>query len=540
MRCHRVLFWSICTGLVLFAACSIMFPMLSGAPALRLASRHRDASETASRPKFNTESYAHQEDNPFLAVRDHPLSTFSIDVDTASYANVRRFVHYGRLPPKDAVRLEELVNYFRIEVKPPQDGSPLAAATEVGPCPWNPAHRLVRIGITGRGIEATAIPARNLVFLVDVSGSMYDPRKLPLVKRALALLVDHLREQDRVAIAVYAGNSGLVLPPTTGADKQRILAALASLQAGGSTNGGEGIRLAYRIAEEARIAGGVNRVILATDGDFNVGVTSEGDLVRLIEEKRRSGIQLSVLGFGMGNLKDSTMEKLADKGNGNYAYIDSLREARKVLVEEAGGTLVTVAGDVKVQVEFNPAQASSYRLLGYENRLLRDEQFDDDTADAGELGAGQTVTALYEVAPAGGAARPALPLRYQQERAPATVAANGELLTVKVRFKEPGAAESRLLSWAVRDGNVELAATTPDFRFVSAVAAWGMLLRESPHRGNADIALVRRLAESSLGDDPHGHRHEFLELVSETARLLPGTQPAQLAAQSQEKPLGHE
>ena len=358
----------------------------------------------------DAEAYAHIVENAFARVTDHPQSTFSIDVDTASYSNARRFLEGGSLPPKDAIRVEEWVNYFSYDYPEPRGDAPFSIHSEVSVCPWNPDHRLVRLGIKGKTIAADKVPARNLVFLIDVSGSMQPENKLPLLKRGLAMLVRTLREQDHVAMVVYAGATGLVLPPTSGADQGRILAALEQLESGGSTNGGDGIRLAYAVAQRHFRKDAINRVILATDGDFNVGTTSHGDLTRLIEEKRQSGVFLTVLGFGEGNLKDSTMETLADKGNGNYAYIDSIAEARKVLVHEAGATLVTIAKDVKLQVEFNPARVSSYKLIGYENRLLAKEDFNDDRKDAGEIGAGHTVTALYEIVPAG-APSPALPRR---------------------------------------------------------------------------------------------------------------------------------
>jgi Ca-activated chloride channel family protein len=476
------------------------------------------AGQVAWEAPGNTESYDRIDENPFLAARDNPLSTFSIDVDTASYSNVRRFLTDGALPPPDAVRLEELVNYFHYADPPPAGDDAVAARTEVGPCPWAPAHRLLRIGLRARALPARRPPPpRNLVFLVDVSGSMDMPAKLPLVKRALALLAENLTERDRVSLAVYAGNAGLVLPPTPGNERASILGALDRLEAGGSTNGGEGIELAYAVAERAFVEHGVNRVILATDGDFNVGVSSPGALERLIEEKRDRGVFLTVLGFGMGNLKDSTMEKLADRGNGNYAYIDSFAEARKVLVEDVAGTLVTVAKDVKVQLELNPAEVRSYRLLGYENRLLRREQFDDDRADAGDMGAGQTVTALYEIEPAGGGAQAAAPLRYQAEAPLADAARGGELATLAVRFKEPEGLASRLATWPVRDGGAALAATSPDFRFAAAVAAFGLALRRSPQRGNASFALARELADSARGDDPH--KRELVELVDKARAL---------------------
>jgi Ca-activated chloride channel family protein len=471
-----------------------------------------------ARPQFNTEAYSRIEDNGFLAVAENPLSTFSIDVDTASYANVRRFLRDGHLPPKDAVRIEELLNYFRYDYPEPQGDAPFSVTTEVGGCPWRPAHKLVLLGLQGRRLSEDALPPRNLVFLLDVSGSMQDSAKLPLVKSALAMLADQLTVKDSVSIVVYAGASGLALPPTSGDRKGEIRAALAALEAGGSTNGAEGIQLAYRVAAESFIEGGVNRVILATDGDFNVGVTSEGDLVRLIEQQRKTGIFLSVLGFGMGNLKDATMEKLADKGNGNYAYVDSLAEAHKVLVEEAGGTLVTIAKDVKVQVEFNPARVAAYRLIGYENRLLVAQDFNDDRKDAGDIGAGHSVTALYEVVPVGvELALPGVdPLKYQQVRKPVGAAASDEWLTVKLRYKEPAAETSRLIAHAVRSlpgpGSTNL-------EFSAAVAGFGMMLRDSEHKGALTWPQVRELAVRGGATDPRGYRAEFVQLVERAAAL---------------------
>jgi Ca-activated chloride channel family protein len=475
-----------------------------------------------ARGEMDTENYARIQDNAFVAVSARPLSTFSIDVDTASYANVRRFLADGKLPPKDAVRIEELVNYFRFDYPAPEGDSPFSVTTGVAACPWAPAHRLVQIGLRARSIPDADLPRRNLVFLLDVSGSMDDPRKLPLVKAAMAMLADQLTDKDRVAIVVYAGASGLVLPPTSGERKGEIRAALSMLQAGGSTAGGEGLRLAYKVAAESFIEGGVNRVILATDGDFNVGVTSDGDLSRLIEEKRKTGVSLSVLGFGMGNLKDSRMEMLADKGDGNYAYVDSLAEARKVLVTEAASTLVTVARDVKLQVEFNPAAVSAYRLIGYENRLLADEDFGDDSKDAGDIGAGHTVTALYEIVPAGAATSPARtvdPLKYQEPRQASSAAGGGELLTVKLRYKAPESDTSRLLAVAVKDGDQ---GDDDDARFAAAVAAFGMLLRDSEYKGSASFGQVLELARGGLGHDQGGTRAEFIHMV-EAAQALAGS-----------------
>jgi Ca-activated chloride channel family protein len=475
----------------------------------------------------NTEAYSHLDENPFLEVARAPLSTFSVDVDTASYSNTRRFLNNGQLPPKDAVRIEELINYFSYDYPQPVGTSPFSVMAEVSECPWNMSHRLVHIGLQGKRLEAENVPARNLVFLLDVSGSMNDPRKLPLLKSALAFLVEQLNARDRVAIVVYAGSSGLVLPATSGDRKGEILAALGQLEAGGSTNGGQGITLAYQIAQENFIRDGVNRVILATDGDFNVGVTNEGDLVRLIEEKRRGGVFLTVLGFGTGNLKDATMEKLADKGNGNYAYIDSLEEARKVFGNEVGATLVTIAKDVKIQVEFNPKQVAGYRLIGYENRLLRDEDFNDDQKNAGDIGAGHTVTALYEIVPFGQKVENhgSDPLKYQTQPVPSESAASHEMMTVKLRYKEPNETESRLLSVGVVDAKGTLGEASANLKFSSAVAAFGMLLRDSKHKGNARYDAVLRLARASLGTDLHGYRAEFIKLV-ETAETLSTQQQA--------------
>ncbi|HEX5724595.1 MAG TPA: VWA domain-containing protein [Longimicrobiaceae bacterium] len=470
---------------------------------------------------FNTEEYDRIEENDFLEVRGNPLSTFAIDVDAASYGNVRRFLGGGSLPPIDAVRIEELVNYFDYDYPDPEDGHPFSVTTETSTAPWNPAHRLVHVGIQGRRMDARDLPPANLVFLVDVSGSMDEPDKLPLVQQSLRLLVSRLREEDRVAIVVYAGSAGLVLPSTSGADRRAIREAIDCLRAGGSTAGGAGLRLAYRVARENFRRRGNNRVILATDGDFNVGVSSDAELVRLIEEEREHGVFLTVLGFGTGNLKDSKMEQLADHGNGNYAYIDGIAEARKVLVGEMGGTLLTLAKDVKVQVEFNPEKVKAYRLIGYENRLLAAEDFNDDRRDGGELGAGHSVTALYEIVPADSdePVRGTDPLRYQETRPRGGERHPGELLMVKLRYKPPTGDVSRLIEHPVLDRSLGIAAASEDFRFSAAVAAWGMLLRRSPHRGSASWDGVVRLARGSLGDDRHGYREEFVRLVEES-RLI--------------------
>jgi Ca-activated chloride channel family protein len=491
-------------------------------------------------PRFDTESYDHVVENPFLAVGANPLSTFSIDVDRASYANVRRFLREGRLPPPDAVRIEELVNYFRYRDAAPGPGeAPFRVTTEVAPAPWQPLHRLVRIGIKAREVELEHLPPANLVFLVDVSGSMQSPDKLPLLKTALGMLVDGLRPQDRVALVAYAGAAGLVLESTPGSERGRISEALDRLEAGGSTAGGAGLRLAYDVAARHHVAGGNNRVILATDGDFNVGPSSDGEMIRLIEEKREQGTFLTVLGFGTGNLKDSKMEKLADHGNGNFAYIDGVLEARKVLVSEMGGTLLTVAKDVKIQVEFNPAAVAGYRLIGYENRMLAAEDFEDDRKDAGELGAGHTVTALYEVVPAGVDGTVDLrgigDLRYTD---PGDVrrgaVASRELGFVKLRYKEPDGRRSRLLEHPVvepetagrrcfaRGPESSACAPSEDFRFAAAVAAWGMLLRGSEHCDGFTFEDVALLARGALGEDEEGYRAEFLSLVRTSEALAHG------------------
>jgi Ca-activated chloride channel homolog len=472
---------------------------------------------------MNTENYAVIEESRFLPAGTNPRSTFSIDVDAASYTNVRRFLTSGQRPPKDAVRIEELLNYFRYDYPEPDGKDRFSVTTDLAVAPWALEHRLLRIGIKGRSLRTESVPPSNLVFLLDVSGSMQPPNKLPLVKQAFRLLVQELRPQDRVAIVVYAGAAGLVLPSTPGSDKATILAALDRLEAGGSTAGGAGLRLAYEVAKQHYDRGGNNRVILATDGDFNVGESSDGAMVRLIEERRDQGIFLTVLGFGTGNLKDSRMEQIADKGNGHYAYVDHLNEARRVFVREFAGTLVTIAKDVKIQVEFNPAKVAAYRLVGYENRALRNEDFVDDRKDAGELGAGHTVTALYEIVPVGasleGTGGDLDDLKYQTVR-PRSGVNSDEWLTVQLRYKEPEGATSRLLTHPVR---VRRPAAEPggDFRFAAAVAAFGLVLRESEYRGTATLDQVLQLARGAEGRDPDGERAEFVRLV-ESARLLSG------------------
>ncbi|MDP1528839.1 MAG: von Willebrand factor type A domain-containing protein [Rhodoferax sp.] len=480
------------------------------------------------------ESYTRIVENELKDVAREPLSTFSIDVDTAAYANVRRFLNQNMIPPPDAVRIEELVNYFPTaeEGPAPQAKEPFGVRVEMAPCPWQPTHRLARIAIKGRELGHERKNS-NLVFLVDVSGSMNEPSKLPLVQQSLRMLTEQLGEGDRVTMVVYAGSSGLVLPPTNGEKKADILAAIEKLKAGGSTHGSAGIQLAYEQAVAGFIKEGVNRVILCTDGDFNVGVSSPEELEKLITKKAKSGVFLSVLGFGSGNLKDRTMETLADKGNGNYAYIDSLSEARKVLVEQMSGTLVTIAKDVKIQVEFNPAAVRSYRLIGYENRLLAKEDFNDDTKDAGEIGAGHSVVALYEVVPAnlppGAEPRPAVDsLKYQTPAiAPAQLAdaaQSGELMTVKLRYKEPDSDLSKLIEMPVKDEGKTLTASSEEYKFSAAVAGFGLLLRDSAYKGTLSWETVRKLALDGKGADKLGYRGEFLQLIDK-ARGLKETRP---------------
>jgi len=480
----------------------------------------RDEAWRRQREPWNTEEYGHTEENPFVAVSAHPLSTFSIDVDRASYGNVRRFLLGGSAPPKDAVRIEELVNYFPYDYAGPEGDDPVAIHTELAPAPWKPAHQLLRIGLQARRIDLRGLPPSNFVFLIDVSGSMQDVNKLPLVKASLALLVNSLRATDRVAIVVYAGSAGLVLASTPGSEKQTILAAIDRLEAGGSTAGGAGIKRAYDEAVANFVRGGTNRVILATDGDFNVGVSSDGELVRLIEDRRKTGVFLTVLGFGMGNLKDSKMEQLADRGNGNYAYIDNLLEARKTLLSELGGTLYTVAKDVKIQIEFNPARVRAYRLIGYENRLLAAEDFADDARDAGEMGSGHSVTALYEIVPVGVQTDVTIrlpdSLRYQTV-SPPRGAGSPELGIVKVRYKQPDGDRSRLLTHPVT--TTVTRNPSADFRFQSAVAELGLLLKGSAHRGTASFEDVITRARATIGEDPDGYRTEFVRMAQAAQSL---------------------
>lgn len=466
---------------------------------------------------FNTENYATIEENRFQAALETPLSTFSIDVDAASYSNVRRFINDGQLPPFGAVRIEEMLNYFNYNYPQPENEYPFQIITEIADCPWQTNHQLLHIGLQGKKFSQMELPASNLVFLIDVSGSMSNVDKLPLLKSSLKLLVEELRPKDRVAIVVYAGSAGMVLPSTSGAQKETISQAIDHLEAGGSTAGGAGIQLAYEIAKEHFIEEGNNRVILATDGDFNVGVSSDEELVRMIEKKRESGIFLTVLGFGKGNYQDHKMQQLANKGNGQHAYIDNIKEARKVLVEEFGGTLLTIAKDVKLQLEFNPANVQAYRLIGYENRMLQKEDFNDDQKDAGELGAGHTVTALYEIIPVGVKSNwlaTVDDLKYQkQDKLTASAKRTDELLTVKLRYKQPDGEQSQLLEKPILDQGKILENTSDNFRFSAAVAGFGLLLRDSKFKQNTTYAQVKQLAKKALGKDERGYRKEFIELI---------------------------
>lgn len=481
------------------------------------------------------EAYAAVEDNPFKEVAAAPLSTFGMDVDTGSYSNIRRFLRGGSLPPPDAVRLEELVNYFRYDYPQPRGDAPLGATVEVADCPWADTHQLVRVGIQARSIARGERPRANLVFLLDVSGSMEDESKLPLVKRSMRLLLDKLTPRDTVGIVTYAGESKVALKPVaiTPEGRAQAVDVLEGLRAGSGTHGSAGIRDAYAMATNHFIKEGVNRVVLCTDGDFNIGVTDRGELLDLITGEAKSGVFLSVLGFGMGNLKDTTMETLADKGNGNYAYLDSFSEARKVLVEQLDGTLVTVAKDAKVQVEFNPARVARYRLLGYEKRLLRDRDFNDDTKDAGEVGAGHSVTVLYEIVPVGPDLAGVDPLRYAtakagtlaDAKAKAKAVHTDELLDLKLRYKLPDGDKSSLIEQAVKGGDLAARAASTDLKFAAAVAGYGMLLRDSPHKGDLTWEKVLRLAEQGLGEDKEGYRAEFIDLARQAQKLgggLPG------------------
>jgi Ca-activated chloride channel family protein len=477
---------------------------------------------------FNREGYDKIVENRFLKAVDNPLSTFSIDVDAASYSNVRRFLNQGQLPPAGAMRIEEMVNYFKYEYPQPINGEPFSINTEISDAPWNKEHKLVLIGLQGKKIPMENLPASNLVFLIDVSGSMQGPERIGLVKASMKLLVDQLREQDKVSIVVYAGAAGLVLQPTSGADKTKIKDAIDNLEAGGSTAGGAGIKLAYKTAKENFAKGGNNRVILCTDGDFNVGESSDDAMERLIEEERKSGVFLTVLGYGTGNYQDAKMQKLADKGNGNHAYIDGITEAKKVLVNEFGGTLFTIAKDVKLQIEFNPAKVQGYRLIGYENRMLAKEDFNDDKKDAGELGSGHTVTALYEIIPVGVKSsflQNVDSLKYQANiSAISKTSHTDEIMTVKFRYKAPDGVVSKLIEHPVRDKQISIAKTSDNFRFAASVAQFGLLLRNSEYRSNASYTDLLTMARKAKGSDEDGYRSEFIRLV-ESAQLLAKANP---------------
>ena len=472
----------------------------------------------------NTEEYSTIVENEFLNAFSNPLSTFSIDVDAASYSNVRRFIDAGQLPPKDAVRVEEFINYFDYDYPQPKDEDPFSLFTELGVCPWNENNYLLHVGIKGKELMDEERTDCNLVFLLDVSGSMVPENKLPLVKKAFKFLVKNLKQNDKIAIVVYAGSAGLVLPATYGYEKDKILSALETLNAGGSTAGGAGIQLAYKIAKENFIVGGNNRIILATDGDFNVGVSSTSELVKMIEEKRDEGIFLTLLGFGMDNYKDGRLEELADKGNGNYYYIDNILEAKKVFDYDLMGTLFTIAKDVKIQIEFNPFKVEEYRLIGYENRLLKKEDFADDKKDAGELGAGHTVTALYEIVPAKVRliSNEYEDLKYQTSKLTNEAKDSDELLTLKLRFKLPDKANSKLITSVVYNRIFSPDSLSENFNFSSAVAGFAMLLRDSKFKGQVDYKMIEELAENNLGDDKYGYRDEFISILKRAKKLSEG------------------
>ncbi|HEY5774113.1 MAG TPA: VWA domain-containing protein [Chitinophagaceae bacterium] len=496
---------------------------------IKVESREGEKDEAlVEKPKdnkqaFNTEDYDNIIENKFLAATKNPLSTFSIDVDEAAYSNVRRYLENGSLPPAGAVRIEEMINYFDYVYPKPEAGEPFTVNTEISDCPWNTQHRLVHIGLQGKEIPVENLPPSNMVFLIDVSGSMNEPNKLPLVQASLNMLVDQLREKDKVAIVVYAGNAGLVLPSTNGINKIKIKEAINDLEAGGSTAGGEGIQLAYKVAKDNFIIEGNNRIILATDGDFNVGVSSDDELVRLIENERKAGVFLSVLGYGIGNYKDNKMQQLADKGNGNHSYIDNISEARKVLVNEFGSTLFTIAKDVKIQIEFNPSKVQAYRLIGYENRMLAAEDFNDDTKDAGELGSGHTVTALYEIIPVGvkdSFSKSVDPLKYQYNNGEIADEDSPEIMTIKLRYKEPVGEVSKLINHSVIDSHLKLTNTSDNFRFSAAVAEFGLLLRDSEYKQRSSFSQVASLAKSAKGKDESGYRSEFIRLVESATSFV--------------------
>lgn len=461
----------------------------------------------------NTEGYSTIRENRYRDAIKSPVSTFSIDVDAASYSNVRRFLTDGRTPPLDAVRIEEMINYFNYEYDQPTGKHPFAIHNEISECPWNNDNLLLHIGLQGKKIETEELPASNLVFLLDVSGSMDSPNKLPLLKKAFKLLVNQLRPEDKVAIVVYAGNSGLILPSTKGSNKEKILNSLNRLNAGGSTAGAAGLKQAYKVAHKNFIDGGNNRIILATDGDFNVGISSNAEMERLIEKERNNGVFISVLGFGMGNYKDDKMEIIADKGNGNYSYIDNILEAKKVLVNEFGGTLFTIAKDVKIQIEFNPALVAKYRLIGYENRMLNKEDFDDDKKDAGELGSGHTVTALYEIKLNQRKNKKVQDLKYQNTTLNSNALNKNEIATVKFRYKKPDENKSQLLIKEIPMQVIDSDYLSNNYKFSAAVAGFGMLLRESEHKGKCNYKMLINLAQNSKGEDTEGYRSEFIRLM---------------------------
>lgn len=469
----------------------------------------------------NTEEYDKINFNEFKDAIQNPLSTLSIDVDNAAYSNIRRMLNTNQMPEPDMVRIEEMINYFNYDYENPTGEHPFSITTEISTAPWNTKHRLVHVGIQGQKLDYDNLKPSNLVFLIDVSGSMGAANKLPLLKKSLAMLLAQLTDKDRVAIAVYAGAAGLVLPSTPASEKEKIMEALNQLNAGGSTAGGAGIKLAYKTAKENLIDDGNNRVILATDGDFNVGTSSTSSLVRLIEEYRKDDIYLTITGFGMGNYKDGRMEQISNAGNGNYFYIDNIHEAKKVFVTEMRANMFTIAKDVKIQIEFNPAKVKSYRLIGYENRLLNNEDFNDDTKDAGELGAGHTVTALYEIVPANSKeeTRKTDNLKYQNTTVNNNAKKSNELMTIKFRYKKPKENKSILIEHPLIDTNVALNETTDNFRFSASVAAFGMLLRNSKHQGDITYNQVIKLAQKAKGTDQQGYRAEFIKLV-ETAQLL--------------------
>lgn len=470
-------------------------------------------------PGLGGDKFDHLEENDFIAVADKPLSTLSIDVDTASYSKVRSYLtDHGQLPPQDAVRIEELINYFDYQYPDPDEEHPFSVNVELASCPWNRQHRLARVGIKAKEMEREQRPPSNLVFLLDVSGSMNQANKLPLVTQGMKLLSRQLTAKDRVAIVVYASATGVVLDTVPGDRSKEIQNALAQLEAGGSTNGGAGIHRAYQLARDNLIEGGTNRVILCTDGDFNVGTTSTGELVRLAKANAKQGVYLSVLGFGIGNHNDAMLEEISNEANGNYAFIDNMTEAKKVLVEELSGTIHTVAKDVKIQVEFNPMLVAAYRLVGYENRLLADQDFNDDEKDAGEIGAGHTVTALYEVVPAGIDSPLANPgvsdLKYQSQRAATKAAEGGEVFTVKLRYKRPESNESELLAYGATDNGVRFDDASGDFKFAASVAMFGMILRDSKHAGTTTLESVLHIAEDNQPPATDPYRSEFIQLVS--------------------------